>query len=267
MRICEVWKKGYPTRNQVATSVRNWMGNKAEVNIDQDLIEVKMYFHDFIDKFTQAGMFDKILTMHSKLEKYTFADRAEDGNINRMFSTLNQYFLKVYNIAIRNCRAFAPLGWFVHSNFSNYGIASANSIITITILRDFNEQATLKPDTTKLYHITRSKNLPDILQNGLKLGSNSRPSFHGYRNRIYLFNGDPREIDLDMVIHLVTGSIFRASRESLQINIALLEVELDMDKNTIYKDPEYTHGVYIENPVPPENINVVYKGTLGDFIK
>lgn len=266
MRICEIWQKGHPTRNQVYQSAKHVFGNRANVTTDRtdDSVQVQLYFHTFIDVFTQDGMSDKLLTMHAKWDNLRDSNYDSD-QIRQALNKLDLYFRKIYKIAIRNSRSFVPHGWLLKCDFGNYGLLSFNNQITLNIIRDNNPISTHK-DT--FYHLTLSKNLPSILSNGIVPGSNDRIGFHGYRNRIYLFKHNPKDVDVDMVMRLVTNGNWTVSEKDLDTNIALLKVKLNTDKNTPYVDPEYsTYGIYIEQPIPASDISVLYNSTLRDFIK
>lgn len=266
MKILEIWQKGHPNKNQVMQIFKNGLKGKATIKYEDNSVIAEMYFHDFIDTFTTSGTSDKLLNLLFKFDQEWNKDiTSQESMIIRR--KLSKYFDKIYNIAIKNSRSLIPLGWMLNTNFSNYGITSLqNKKIKLKIDKDYNEEIS-KVDT--YYHFTLSKFLPDILKNGLLTKSNTRIGFQGYRNRIYLFNKDPRIVDHEILIALVsdTNMIFKLSDGTLNTDVAILKIKLPDNVKT-YKDPEYSsYGVYIEENIPVNNIRVDFNGKLKDLLE
>lgn len=265
MRLTEIWQKGHPTKNQVIQIFSNGLKGKATLLSDKNSVTIEMYFHDFIDTFTSEGTSNKVLNLMFKYDKEF--QNLLNPKFKEIHSKLSRYFSLVYRTAIQNARALVPMGWILNTNFSMYSTdALQNKKIKLKIERDYN------PESTKLdiyYHFTLSKFLPNILKTGLVTNSNRRVGFQGYRNRIYLFKDDPRLIDHHMLAALVLDSnmFFNIPDSALNTHVAILKVQVPSDIKT-YVDPEYsTYGVYVEESIPAEHIQVEFNGKLKDALQ
>lgn len=278
MKINEIWQKGYPTRQQAFRILSNALRSVAiSVELsprDADEIIVEMYLHDFIDTFGARGASDKILTMISsadrEIEKSFIGNGADDWSPDRHLKSLQAHrkasgmFEKILQSAIVRSRSLIPLGWMLKAPFTDIGLGylQSNGKIKMRVVRDMSpkENSPMK----KYWHVTLAKNIDSIIHDGLVPKSNRRPGFMGYRNRIYLSKINPSD-DHEFVIYLITGSMFLPTRESMSSEISVLEVTIP-DGVEVYRDPEYNSGVYVEQPIPAENINVTYTGTLQDYL-
>lgn len=272
MRLTEIWQKGHPTRNQVLRLVSNALGNSADVKLDRDVIEIEMYWHAFIDKFTYPGMSDKLLTMNAKLEKIRDMQlnsgspegyRKYDTEYKELKTKVYRYFQKVKSDAIHKARSFVPQGWVLTGNFDINYAGAANDKLELKIIRDYNLVA---ENTQTYFHVTNKKNLEFIKQNGLVPGSNSRSRFHGYRNRVYLFKYNPINLDAETILHIITGKEIFADEAAWATEIVIFKVEMPEDA-TLYVDPEFeSAAVYSEDPIPVSNLEIIYQGPISKMV-
>jgi len=264
MRINEIWQKGHPTRHQVFRLLKNGLANIAEVHLldksdSRGVIEVSMFVHDLVDRFGKAGASDKLLSRLFYLDKKEQELGSFDLTLIKSRRQTYELFNRLFKTSLMNFRSFIPRGWISNGNTGDVSADSLkNHKIKFYILRDYNATA----DRSKeYYHITYANNKNSILQHGLQPRSNSRVGFHGFRDRVYLMTSDPK-MEYDFVYHLMTGGYFGDRGKDTEI--VIFRVELPVDVET-YRDPEYNNGVYIEEPVSPNNLEIMYHGTLDKY--
>ena len=115
--------------------------------------------------------------------------------------------------------------------------------VQITIESKFNLKVIVPH---KIYHVTKSVNLPSILKSGLIPKSNNEKAFHS--ERIY-FGYNPV-----MVVNL-------ADQFDEKCEYVLLEINTNFNNPVIfYDDPDFsTFACYTNNNIPPSNIKVLRK--------
>lgn len=272
MRLSEIWQKGHPTKNQTLRLVSNALGNAADVSLDGDNIVVEMYWHAFIDKFTYPGMTDKLLTMDAKLEKIKHLRlqsstpagyQSYEAEYKELNTKLYRYFQKVKTDAINKARSFVPRGWLLTGNLDVSYVAAANAKLKLKIIRDHNAVV----DNNKVYfHITKKKNLSNIMHNGLRPGTNTRVGADGYRDRVYLFQEDPTKVAQGMILPLVTGAATFATNAQMSTEVIVFKVKLNQDAK-VYEDPEAPGvAVYTENHIPVNDLEIIYQGPISELV-
>lgn len=161
-----------------------------------------------------------------------------------------------------------PDGWKIGSNICSFERDGYCPYVNITVSRDYNRKS--RSRQTDWYHITLSSNLKYIKQHGLQPKSNIRSQMEGYKNRIFLLskqsmNDKAKIIDLAQNLQSKAPVAFGDSFQPPEKfkNVAVLKVVLS-DEFTKRLDPHSgsVGGIYINQPIPPNNIEVIYNGPI-----
>lgn len=123
----------------------------------------------------------------------------------------------------------------------------------IFIKRDFTKEV---EHFQEYFHVTKLSNLPNIQKYGLIPSKNRRMNFEGWRNRIYL-SASKQDLDPDFIAELLTGSW-----STDDVDIAVLKVKVPKTIQTYQDEEASKYDVFVEEPIPPENISVFYTGPL-----
>lgn len=269
--INERWEKGHLTTKQLMQTVKHFVGSRGTVSelpkehqrSTGEVVRIEMLYHEFLSIFGSKRAANEIMSRVFDVEKelkkmtdpgakhlYTQYDIKQTRD--RLYK-LNDLLARLHKTSINKIRNLVPYGWILTGNFEGFNIDSLHSDkIIFTIKRDFTTKAERRDF---YYHITKLSALPNIKQKGLVPASNKRLSYDGYRNRIFLSTSYP---SYDFVHQLITGSLINFSEDH---NIAILKVSLPQSIET-YTDDQADGAVFVEQPIPPQNISVVYTGPL-----
>ena len=146
------------------------------------------------------------------------------------------------------------LGWFpswISSPFYNGKYSKDIKINTTSKIRfeaKYDEKVENVPEF--LFHVTPSTNTSKIQEKGLSPKSRSKASYHP--ERIYLLKYTSYAIDLADMFYQKTGETIW---DLLKINTQ----KIPGDYLKLYKDPNYQHGYYTLNNIPPQAIDVLDK--------
>ncbi len=131
----------------------------------------------------------------------------------------------------------------------------------------FTEDAreTIKENGNILYHITESRNVPDILRKGLIPKTGKRTYQGGYRyfpERVYLIGNNPN------IVENIDSVIIDKEFEKNRIQYTILKIDLGKHNISLWYDDASTgkYNVYTLEAIPPSLISVTTKDEIENSI-
>ena len=116
-------------------------------------------------------------------------------------------------------------------------------------------RATIKENGNILYHITESRNVPDILRKGLRPKTGKRKYQGGYRyfpERLYLIGNNPN------IVENIDSVIIDKEFEKNRIQYTILKIDLGKHNISLWYDDasDGKYNVYTLEAIPPSLISI-----------
>ena len=164
-----------------------------------------------------------------------------------------------------------PEGWNIRTYLFSFERDQYLPYFSITIGSSYSRKSRSKMH--EWYHITTTDNLQNVLQKGLvPSDSHNIPMMGTYKNRLFLMNKRSLRGGVEHVKKLArllqskpySGTLGVEFDEPEELkNVAILKVIVPDDVvKRVDSTAGQVHGVYVEQPIPPENIQVVYQGSI-----
>ena len=127
-------------------------------------------------------------------------------------------------------------------------------------------RATVKENGNILYHITESRNVPDILRKGLRPKTGKRKYQGGYRyfpERLYLIGHNPD------IIENIDSVIDDKGFEKNRIQYTILKIDLGKHNVSLWHDDASVgkYNVYTLEAIPPSLISITTKDEIQKSIR
>ena len=147
---------------------------------------------------------------------------------------------------------------FIEENESGY-------ILAIESYFTEDARATIKENGNILYHITESRNVPDILRKGLRPKTGKRKYQGGYRyfpERVYLIGHNPD------IIENIDSVIDDKKFEKRGIQYTILKIDLGEHNVSLWYDDASVgkYNVYTLEAIPPSLISITTKVEIENSI-
>lgn len=214
-------------------------------------------------KFDLWQLCSKLLNIETNELKHMVARSLHDSDDNPQ---------KAYRKAVKEmCKAafekFAkdiPEGWATAYNINQ----SPNTTPYFVILISKDPLRKSRSVKKEWYHLTLKSNVESIMKTGLVPNSTTKWRTGGsYHNKLFLINPSVMEKQIERVKDLAIGlqSSEGDNVEDIEEvhDIAILKVKLP---DSVVKRIDYAakpwKAIYIQQPIPPEDITVVYTGDI-----
>lgn len=127
-------------------------------------------------------------------------------------------------------------------------------------------RATIKENGNILYHITESRNVPDILRKGLRPKTGKRKYQGGYRyfpERVYLIGNNPD------IVENIDSVIDDKEFEKRGIQYSILKIDLGEHNISLWYDDASVgkYNVYTLEAIPPSLISITTKDEIQKSIR
>lgn len=148
---------------------------------------------------------------------------------------------------------------FIEENETGY-------ILAIESYFTEDARATIKENGNILYHITESRNVPDILRKGLRPKTGKRKYQGGYRyfpERVYLIGHNPD------IIENIDSVIRDKEFEKRGIQYSILKIDLGEHNVSLWYDDASVgkYNVYTLEAIPPSLISITTKDEIKKSIR